>query len=86
LWIASQNYTFQVDSPRPPVKKTIVFMFSEKTGFKAYYDKKYYGVKFPGFLNNDQKPHMPQVAKRLISGSFFADAKAPELAESGRRG
>jgi hypothetical protein len=30
------NYTFQVDSPRPPVKRHIVFLFSEKIGFKAY--------------------------------------------------
>jgi hypothetical protein len=41
-------------------------------------------VKFPEFLNKDKKPHMPQVAKRLISDSFFADGKAPELTESGR--
>jgi hypothetical protein len=33
------HYTFQVDSPRPPVKKPIVFLFSEKIGFKVYYDK-----------------------------------------------
>jgi hypothetical protein len=39
-----QNYTFQVDSPRPSVKETIVFMFSEKKGFKAYCDKKYYSA------------------------------------------
>jgi hypothetical protein len=36
-----QNYTFQVDSPKVPVKKNIVFLFSEKIGFKAYYDKTY---------------------------------------------
>jgi hypothetical protein len=31
------------------VKKNIVFMFS------AYYDKKYYRVKFPEFLTKDKK-------------------------------
>jgi transposase len=61
-----QNYTFQVDSPRPPAKKNIVFLFSEKTGFKAYYDKTYHDVKFPEFLNKDKKSHLPQVTKRLI--------------------
>ena len=75
-----QNYTFQVDSPRPPVKKTIVFLFSEKIGFKAYYDKKYYGVKFLEFLNKDKSSHLPEVTKRLIHDSFFADVKVPELA------
>ncbi|MDR2740674.1 MAG: hypothetical protein LBB98_00745, partial [Treponema sp.] len=52
------NYTFQVDSPRPPVKRHVVFLFSEKIGFKAYYDKRYYGVKFLDFLNNDKKSHL----------------------------
>jgi hypothetical protein len=65
------------------VKKNIVF--SEKTGFKAYCDKKYYDVKFLEFLKKDKKPRMPQVTKRLISDSFFANAKAPELAEGGGR-
>jgi transposase len=78
-----QNYTFQVDSPRPPVKKTIVFLFSEKIGFKAYYDKTYYRVKFPAFLNKDKKSHLPQVTKRLIHDSFFACVKAPELTDGG---
>jgi hypothetical protein len=36
-----QNYPFQVDSPKPPVKKNIVFLFSETIGFKAYDDKRY---------------------------------------------
>jgi hypothetical protein len=30
------HYTFQIDSPRPPVRKPIVFLFTEKTGFKVY--------------------------------------------------
>ncbi|MFP3091206.1 hypothetical protein LQZ21_12865, partial [Treponema sp. TIM-1] len=75
------NYTFQVDSPKPPVKKHIVFLFSEKIGFKAYYDKTYYGVKFLDFLNKDKTSHLPQVTKWLIHDSFFADVKVPELAD-----
>jgi hypothetical protein len=55
-------------------------LFSEKIGFKAYYDKKYYGVKFPEFLNKGKKSHMPQVTKRIIHDSFFASVKTPELA------
>jgi transposase len=78
-----QNYTFQVDSPKPPTRKNIVFLFSEKIGFKVYYDKKYYNVKFPEFLNKDKKTHMPQVTQRLIHDSFFASVKAPELAAKG---
>jgi hypothetical protein len=78
-----QNYTFQVDSPKPPVRKNIVFLFSEKIGFKAYYDKTCRDVKFPEFLNKGKKPYLPQVTKRLIYDSFFAGAKAPALAGSG---
>ncbi|MDR2258775.1 MAG: hypothetical protein LBE14_06465 [Treponema sp.] len=78
-----QNYMFQIDSPKPPVKKNIVFLISEKIGFKAYYDKKYYNVKFPEFLNKGKTSHMPQVTKRLIHDSFFTDVKTPELAEGG---
>ncbi|MFP3089619.1 hypothetical protein LQZ21_04765 [Treponema sp. TIM-1] len=74
-------YTFQVDSSKPLVKKHIVFLFSEKIGFKAYYDKKYYRVKFFDFLNKDKKSHLPQVTKRFIHDSFFAEVKVPELAD-----
>ncbi|MDR2802960.1 MAG: hypothetical protein LBB22_01560 [Treponema sp.] len=80
------NYTFQVDSLRPPVKKHIVFLFSEKIGFKAYYDKRYYGVKFLDFLNKDKKSHLPQVTKRLIHASFFASDNPPELPAKGGGG
>jgi hypothetical protein len=72
-------YTFQVDHPRPPVKKQITFLFSEKIGFNVYYDKTYYGVKFLDFLNKDKKSHLPLVTKRLIHDAFFAKVKVPEL-------
>jgi hypothetical protein len=54
-----------------------VFLFSEKIGFKAYYDKTYHDVKFPEFLNKGKKSHLPEVTKRLIHDSFFASAKTP---------
>ncbi|MDR0707919.1 MAG: hypothetical protein LBF60_08620, partial [Treponema sp.] len=57
-----------------------------KIGFKAYYDKQYYEVKFPAFLNKDKKSHLPQVTKRLIHDSFFASVKVPELASGGGGG
>jgi hypothetical protein len=93
------NYPFQVDSQRPPVKKQILFLFSEKIGFKTYYGKTYYGVTFFDFLNKDKKSHLPQVTQRLIRKSgliprssapgrlihdaFFAGIKAPELTGRG---
>ncbi|MDR1317513.1 MAG: hypothetical protein LBK13_11645, partial [Spirochaetales bacterium] len=77
---------FQVDSPNPPARKNIVFLFSEKIGFKAYYDKTYHDVKFPEFLNKGKKSHLPQVTKRLIYDSFFASVKAPDVAAGGMGG
>jgi hypothetical protein len=61
-----------------------VFLFSEKTGFKAYYGKTYYDVKFPEFLNKDKKSHLPQATKRLIYDSFFASVKGMDAAARGR--
>ncbi|MDR2070020.1 MAG: hypothetical protein LBP81_01185, partial [Treponema sp.] len=51
--------------------------------FKAYYDKKYYGLNFLDFLNKDKKSYLPQVTKRLIHDSFFAGVKVPELTLGG---
>jgi hypothetical protein len=36
-----QNFTFQIESKKPIVKKKIVFVVSEKLGFRAFYDKVY---------------------------------------------
>jgi hypothetical protein len=78
-----QNDTFQVDSPKPPARKNIVFLFSEKIGFKAYYDKTYHDVKFPELVNKGKKSHLPQVTKRLIYDSFFASVKDRDAAARG---
>jgi hypothetical protein len=43
-------------------------------------------VKFSEFLNKGKQSRLPQVAKRLIHGSFFAGVKAPELAGRGGGG
>jgi hypothetical protein len=37
-------------------------------------------VKFPEILNNGKKSYLPQVTKRLIHDTFFANVKVPELA------
>ena len=73
------HYTFPIDSAKPVVKKPIVFLFSEKTGFKAYYDKVYYEVKFLDFLNKDKRFPLPQVTGRLIYDCSFSGVKTPEL-------
>jgi hypothetical protein len=79
-----QNYIFQIDSPKSPAKKNILFLSSEKTGFKAYYDKTYHDVKFLEYLNKGKKSHLPQVAKRLIYDAFFAGVKGKDAAAEDR--
>jgi transposase len=74
-----QNFTFKIDSKQPIIKKKIVFMFSEKIGFKAYYNKTYYDVELLDFLNKDKSSHLPQVTKRLLFNCYFASVKTPEL-------
>jgi hypothetical protein len=74
--------------PWPPVKKHIVFLFSEKIGFKAYYDKRYYGVKFLDFLNNNKKSHLPFSAggQTPYSRFFFRQRQSPLTCRQGGRG
>jgi hypothetical protein len=74
-----QNYIFQVDSPKPPVKKNIVFLFSEKIGFKVYYDKRYYDVKFPEFLNKGKKLTCRRLPNALFTIPFSPASKPRNL-------
>jgi transposase len=68
-----QNLKFEVQSEKALFKKKIVFLFSEKIGFRARYDKKYYPVKPLDFLNCTQR--IPEVTQALLHTFYFADAK-----------
>jgi transposase len=72
-----QNFTFQIVSDKPIAKKKIVFLFSERTGFKAYYEKRYYPVELLGISNSRKTGHLPEVTKLLLQKYYFADGKAP---------
>jgi hypothetical protein len=72
-----QNFTFQIVTDRPVAKKKIQFLFSEKTGFQACYEKRYYPVEFHGLSNTKKTTHLPDVTKRLIQACYFADGKGP---------
>jgi hypothetical protein len=74
-----QNFTFQIMADRPIAKKKIPFLFSEKTGFKARYEKRYYPVEFHGLSNTKKTTHLPDVTKRLIQVCYFADGKGPAV-------
>jgi hypothetical protein len=52
-----QNFTFQIVSERPIAKKKIVFLFSERIGFKAKYEKRYYPVELQGISNSRKTGH-----------------------------
>jgi hypothetical protein len=72
-----QNVTFQIVTDRPPAKKKIPFLFSERTGFKAYYDKRYYPVELRGVPNRRKGAHLPEVTKLRLQKYCFSDGKVP---------
>jgi len=69
-----QNFTFQIESIKPIVKKRIVFLFSQKLGLKAYYDKQYYSVSLVN-IKKGAYIRTPDVVKILIQKNYYADGK-----------
>jgi hypothetical protein len=78
-----QNFTFQIESKKPIVKKKIVFVISEKQGFRACYNKVFYPVKFIGFTGKKQHSSLPEVTKRLLFNCYFASVKNTAKADKG---
>ena len=72
-----QNFTFQIMADRPIAKKKIQFLFSEKIGFQACYEKRYYPVELRGLTNSRKTGHLPEVTKLLLKKYYFADGKEP---------
>jgi hypothetical protein len=54
-----------------------VFLFSGRTGFKAYYEKRYYPVELFGISDRRKTGHLPEATKLLLQKYYFADGKAP---------
>ncbi len=54
-------------------KKKNVFLFSERLGFQAVYDKKIYPVKPLDFLKNGNS--LPAVTKLLLQNFYLSDGK-----------
>jgi ribonucleotide reductase alpha subunit len=75
-----RNFTFHLVTDRPIAKKKIHFLFSERIGFKTYYDKRYYEVAFQGIRNSHKSGHLPEVTKRLLQKYYLADGKDPTSA------
>jgi transposase len=73
-----QNYTFQIESPKPIIRKKILFVFSEKIGFKVRYGKQYYPVKFLGFSGKKRFSHLPDVTKQLLKTCFYKNVKGDD--------
>jgi hypothetical protein len=74
-----QNFTFQIVADKPVAKKKGQFLFSEETGFKACYDRRYYPVTFQGLSDSRKTTHIPDVTKRLLQKYYFADGKEPGI-------
>jgi hypothetical protein len=65
---------------RPLVKKKVLFLFSERIGFKAYYDKRYYPVELRGLSNSRKVTHLPEATKLLLRKHYFSEGKEPASA------
>jgi hypothetical protein len=76
------NLKFEIDSEKAIAQKKIMFMFSDRIGFRALYDKKYYPVKPLDFLNNSQS--LPEVTKSLLFTFYLADGKSIPQPSAGR--
>jgi len=70
-----QNFIFQIDSKKTLVKKKIKFLFSEKIGFLALYNKEYYSVSCLGLKNKNCITRIPDVVKILMQKNYYVDGK-----------
>ena len=75
-----QNFIFQIDSKKALVKKKIQFLFSEKIGFLALYNKEYYPVSCLGLKNKKCITHIPDVVKILMQRNYYVDGKQGKAA------
>ena len=75
-----QNFTFQIDCQKPIVKKRIQFLFSEKAGFMALHDNRYYPVSFLGMGKNKDITYLPDVIKILIQKNYYDDGRLKKAA------
>jgi transposase len=78
-----QNIMFQVESKKPIVRKQIVFLFSEKIGFKVLYEKHLYPVKLLDYDERDGLDRLPKVTQRLLYAAFFRSTKDPSRYPTG---
>ena len=69
------NFMFQIDSKKPIVKKKVQFLFSQKIGFMALYEKEYYKVSPLGLRKKGAFNHLPDVTKILIQKYYYADGR-----------
>jgi transposase len=77
-----RNLKFEIQSPKAIFKKKIIFLFSEKIGYSALYNNKYYPVKPLDFLNDSQD--LTAVTQSLLYAFYLADGKATPLPSIGR--
>jgi hypothetical protein len=70
-----QNLIFQIESKKPLVKKKIKFIFSQKIGLMAIYNKTYFSVTCLGLRKDRDFTPIPDVIKILIEKNYYADER-----------
>jgi hypothetical protein len=68
-----QKLKFEIIADKCIAKKKVVFIFSERIGFRALYNKVLYPVKPLNYLNDNK--HLPEVTKALLHTHYLADGK-----------
>jgi len=69
------HFMFQIDSQKPLAKKKIVFLFSQKIKFTAFYENTYYPVTCLGLKAHKRISHIPDVVKVLLQKVYLADGR-----------
>jgi transposase len=70
-----QNITFQIESPKPIARKEVIFLFSEKIGFKVLYEKRCYPVTLLDSDEREGHSHLPEVTRKLLELTLLQNTK-----------
>ena len=66
-----KNFMFRVDSPRPPARKKIWFLFGCKVGFLALHDREYLPVLLLGLKNEERVVEVSDALDILVREGYY---------------
>jgi hypothetical protein len=75
-----RNLLFLLDARKGTAQKKIRFLFSERIGFKVFYNHEYSPVRFLGAANSRTNTHLPDVTRLVLEKYYLQDGKPPNEA------